>query len=90
MFNQQSYNQKLSRMSKRRENFYKLNKSLREFYQAHNELYRAHNKLEKQLQYQALVIEDLNERLNELEEAASVAKVGILAKAAAKVRSVFK
>jgi hypothetical protein len=83
MFNQQSYNQKLSRMSKRRENFYQLNKKLRE-------LYRAHNKLEKQLQYQALVIEDLNERLNELEEAASAAKVGILAKTVAKVRSVFK
>lgn len=83
MFNQKSYNQKLSRMSKRRENFYQLNEKLRE-------LCRAHNKLEKQLQYQALVIEDLNERLNELEEAASAAKVGILAKAAAKVRSVFK
>ena len=80
MFNQKSYNQKLSRMSKRRENFYQLNEKLRE-------LYRAHNKQAAQIKYQALVIEDLNERLNELEEAA---RVGILAKTVAKVRSVFK
>lgn len=85
MFNQQSYNQKVNRISKRRVDFFKLNKAFRE-------LSRTQQKQAAQIKYQALdlVIEDLNERLNELEEAASAAKVGILAKAAAKVRSVFK
>lgn len=70
MFNQRSYNQKLSRMSKRRESFYQLNKTLRE-------LSRAHNKLEKQQQYQGLVIEDLNERLNELENPQPEERAGL-------------
>ena len=83
MFNQQSYNQKVNRISKRRVDFFKLNKAFRE-------LSRTQQKQAAQFKYQALVIEDLNERLNELEEAASAAKVGILAKAVAKVRSVFK
>lgn len=70
MFNQRSYNQKISRMSKRQENFYQLNKRLRE-------LSRAHNKLEKQQQYQGLVIEDLNERLNELENPQPEERAGL-------------
>lgn len=80
MFNQQSYNQKVNRISKRRVDFFKLNKAFRE-------LSRTQQKQAAQIKYQALVIEDLNERLNELEEAA---RVGILAKTVAKVRSVFK